>query len=156
VVGEDHPGKGEQSVGPIVVEWTGGMAFVGETGEGHRVLLDAAQSVGGAGAAPRPTELVLIGLGGCTGMDVVSILRKMQQPLASLAMSIQAERAGEHPKVFTAVYLVYRLTGEGLEPVKVRRAVALSLEKYCTVANLLNKTAVLSYRIELNGELLPE
>ncbi len=132
------------------------MAFAGETGEGHRVLLDAAPGVGGSGAAPRPTELVLIGLGGCTGMDVVSILRKMQQPLATFTLSIEAERAGEHPKVFTSVRLLYRLTGQGLDPVKVRRAIDLSLEKYCTVANMLNKTAVFSYRVELNGELLPQ
>ncbi|MGE5554565.1 MAG: OsmC family protein [Betaproteobacteria bacterium] len=142
-------------MGPITVEWTGGMAFAGETGEGYRVPMDAAPSAGGSGAAPRPTELVLVGLGGCTGMDVVSILRKMQQPCASFSVSIEADRAGEHPKVFTAVRLLYRLTGQGLDPVKVRRAIELSLEKYCTIANMLNKTATMTYQIEINGEPVP-
>ncbi|MDI6870423.1 MAG: OsmC family protein [Bacillota bacterium] len=142
-------------MGPIAVEWTGGMAFVGRNGEGHRISMDAAPAVGGGGAAPRPTELVLIALGGCTGMDVVSILRKMQQPLESLAMTIEADRAGEHPKVFTAVRLLYRLTGQGLDPAKVRRAIDLSLSKYCTVGNMLNKTAAISYQVEINGERLP-
>lgn len=138
----------------VTVNWTGGMAFEGLTGEGHRVALDAAPAVGGSGAAPRPTELVLIGLGGCTGMDVVSILRKMQQPLESFAMKIEADRSAEHPKVFTAIRLLYRLTGEGLQPEKVRRAIELSLEKYCTVANMLNKTARVSYAAEINGQKL--
>lgn len=142
-------------MGPITVDWTGEMAFTGRSAEGHAVKMDAASAAGGAGAAPRPTELLLIALGGCTGMDVVSILRKMQQPLADLTMEISGERAAEHPKVFTSIRVVYRLKGEGLDPDKVRRAIDLSLSKYCTVGNILNKSAALSYSVEINGQTLP-
>lgn len=139
---------------PVVVEWTGEMSFGGQTGEGHQVRMDAAPAAGGAGAAPRPTELLLLGLGGCTGMDIVSILKKMQQPLNTLSMEIEAERASEHPRVFTAIKLLYRVTGEGLDPDKVRRAIDLSLNKYCTVGNILNRTAPISYQLELNGQVV--
>lgn len=142
-------------MGPIIVDWTGEMAFTGRDPEGHLVPMDAAPAVGGEGGAPRPTEVVLVALGGCTGMDVVSILKKMQQPLESFSMSIEAERAGEHPKVFTAIRMLYRFTGQGLEPEKVRRAIDLSHRKYCTVGNMLNRTATITYQMEINGERLP-
>ncbi|MGE5509332.1 MAG: OsmC family protein [Chitinophagales bacterium] len=137
---------------PIRVEWKQRMAFTGHSSEGHEVGMDASAASGGDGQAPRPTELVLMGLGGCTGMDVVSILAKMQQPLRSLEIAVEADRADEHPKVFTAIRLLYRVAGEGLELEKVRRAIDLSLDKYCTVGNVLNKTAAITYEIELNGE----
>lgn len=139
---------------PVTVDWTQGMAFTGRSSEGHLVGMDASAANGGSGQAPRPTELVLMGLGGCSGMDVVSILAKMQQPLQSLQITMAAERASEHPKVFTEVRLLYRVKGEGLELQKVQRAIDLSLDKYCTVGNMLNKTARFTYQIELNGELM--
>jgi putative redox protein len=79
----------------------------------------------------------------------------MQQPLTSLSLSLEAERAAEHPKVFTGIRVIYRCTGEGLDPDKVRRAIELSHRKYCTVGNMLGKTATITYQMEINGELVP-
>lgn len=141
-------------MGPITVDWAGAMAFTGRTEEGHGILMDASPAVGGEGKGPRPTELLLVALGGCTGMDVVSILKKMEQPLAALTMSLEADRAADDPKVFTAIRLVYRFRGEGLNPERLRRAIDLSLDKYCTVGNVLNKTATITYKVEVNGEAL--
>lgn len=133
------------------VTWEGKMAFRGEAASGHAVLMDAAPAAGGEDRGPRPMELALLALGGCTSMDVVSILNKMRQPVAGMEVALEGERAGEHPKVFTAVRIVFRLRGEGLDPAKVERAVRLSAERYCSVGNMLNKTASMEYAYEVNG-----
>lgn len=132
------------------LEWKGHMAFdaVGESG--HTVRIDAAEAVGGLNSGPRPMELVLHGLGGCTSIDIVSILNKMREPMETLQVDIQAERAPEHPKRFTKIHLHYRLTGEGLDEKKVRRAIELSMNKYCSASASLN--AELTYSFEINGK----
>jgi putative redox protein len=92
-------------------------------------------------------QAVLISLAGCTGMDVVSILRKMRAPLEGLTMEVDAERATEHPKVFTKIHLRYRAWGAGLEDEPVRRAVDLSQEKYCSVSAMLKKSVPITYDV---------
>ncbi len=134
------------------VKWEGGMQFLGETQSGHQVRMDAAEQVGGKNQASRPTELVLVGLGGCTGMDVVSILEKMRIPFDSFQVDIEGDRAKDHPKVFTEIRLVYRIWGKEIPRDKFERAVTLSQERYCTVSNMLNKTARITYQLEINGE----
>ncbi len=136
----------------VSLQWQGEMAFLAETASGHRVAVDAAPEVGGADRGPRPMELVLVALGGCTGLDVVSVLRKMRQPLAELILEIEGRRAPEHPKVYTEIAVRYRLKGEGLDPEKVARAVRLSAERYCSVGNMLNRVARLRYEYEVNGQ----
>lgn len=133
------------------IQWTDGMRFTARADSGHEVTLDAAQTAGGGDSGPRPMEMVLMGLGGCTGMDVVSILAKMRVEFDQFRVDIEAERAADHPKVFTRVEMVYRLWGKDVPEDKVKRAVELTQEKYCSVLHMVNKTAQVSYRYEING-----
>lgn len=135
----------------VSVRWNGKMSFAGHTDSGHDVVMDARPEVGGEDRGPRPSELVLVGLGGCTGMDVVSILTKMRIPFTDFRVDIEADSASEHPKSFTDIRLVYRVWGD-VPAEKFLRAVELSWGTYCSVANLLKKGANLSYRCEINGE----
>jgi len=122
--------------------WTSGQQFVGEATSGHAVVMD-----GDKKSAASPIELVLIGLCGCTGYDVVSILRKKREPLTSLEVLAKAERAAEPPSVYTEIRLVYRVGGK-VSHKAVEDAVKLSEDKYCSVAAMLRKTAKISYEIE--------
>ena len=147
------------------VEWRGQSTFVGTVPSGAGFTLQAGGEVQGAGGEPMgsvtveepaggvgPKEAVLIGLGGCTGIDVVSILDKMRQPLRGLAIEMEAEQREEHPRVFTQIQMRYRVRGEGLDPDQVKRAITLSQDKYCGVLAMLAQTAEVAYAIELNGE----
>lgn len=132
------------------VEWKGNMAFEGKGESGHSVLMDAALKSGGEDNGPSPMEMVLSGLGGCTGMDVVSILKKMRLDIESLEMEIKAERASEHPKRYTKIHIHYKLSGSNLKKEKVEKAVKLTQETYCSVSKSLN--AETTYSFEINGE----
>lgn len=118
------------------VTWDKGMRFVGVGPSGHAVAMDAGQEAGGASSAPRPTELLLFALGGCTGMDVVSILEKMRTPARSLEIVISGERAPEHPKRFRKAKLLVR--AEGVPEENLRKAAQLSHDRYCSVAHSLS------------------
>lgn len=127
------------------VRWTVGMRFDGSAESGGAMTMDARPEHGGEGAGPSPMETVLLALGGCTGMDVISILVKMRAPLAGLEIAISADRADEHPRVFTRIALEYVFVGDGLRPEQVSRAVELSQERYCSVSAMLRKAAPLTY-----------
>jgi putative redox protein len=131
------------------VKWIEDVSFVVETGSGHAVLVDGAPDAGGRNLGPRPMELVLAGTAACTAFDVVWILRKARQPIGACVVEAEAERAAEDPKVFTRIHFIYRLSGEGLNPAQVERAVRLSKEKYCSATQMLAKTAQISYEIAL-------
>ena len=118
------------------VKWEKGMRFVGVGPSGHAVAMDAGGEVGGANSAPRPTEILLCALGGCTGMDIVSILEKMRTPARSLEIVISAERAPEHPKAFRTAKLLFR--AEGVPEENLRKAAQLSHERYCSVGSSLS------------------
>ncbi|MCC5892663.1 OsmC family protein [Exiguobacterium sp.] len=130
------------------VNWRQGMAFESLTPSGHRVTLDAGEDVGGLNQGPRPTEMLLQATAACTGIDIVSILHKMRLPLESFEMEIDGVRATEHPKRFTAIHILYVLEGEMPEE-RVRRAIELSVDRYCSVSHSLNAT--LTYSYQLNG-----
>ena len=123
-------------MGETVVEYTGGMMFRGVGASGHEVRMDARRDVGGEDAAPRPVEVFLCSLGGCTGMDVVSVLRKMKTEPTGLRIEIDDERAPEYPKVVTKLHLTYVVEGDIPEE-NVAKAIDLSLSKYCPIANTL-------------------
>ncbi|MDR5694891.1 MAG: OsmC family protein [Armatimonadota bacterium] len=123
------------------------MRFDGFASSGSSITLDAHPDHGGSGAGPTPMESVLIALAGCTGMDVVSILRKMRAPLAGMRIEVNAQRAPEHPKVFTQIHVRYVAWGEGLQHDQVEKAATLSQEKYCSVSAMLKKTADLTYEV---------
>lgn len=136
------------------VSWQGAMSFRGESQSGHQVTMDAAEVVGGENRGPRPAEMVLLALGGCTGMDVVSILHKMRVEFDDFRVDLQAEVSPEHPKIFTTVSMVYRIWGKDVPVDRFKRAVELSHEKYCVVGNMINKAVTLAYNLEVNGQLL--
>lgn len=132
-----------------LVKWIGEMKFVGIAPSGHIVAMDSPQESGGANLAPSPMELVLCACGACTGMDVVSFLKKMREDLTALTIQISAQRQKEHPRVYTKIDLVYKLKGRNLNKENIAKAVRLSLDKYCSVAAMLKPACPISYKIEL-------
>ncbi|HPH96063.1 MAG TPA: OsmC family protein [Anaerolineaceae bacterium] len=132
------------------VIWKEGMHFEGQA-RGHTLQMDA-QPEPGAGAGMSPMSMVLVALGGCTAMDIVHIMQKEHQTLTGLTVEVEAERAQDYPMVFTKITLVYRLRGRGLSRKLAERAVELSEEKYCSVGQMLNKTAAITSRIEIEEE----
>ena len=126
-----------------------GMTFVAESGSGHAVVVDAAPDGGGRNLGARPMELVLMGTGACSAIDVVMILRKARQPITDCVVELDAERAGEDPKVFTRIHLHYIVTGKGLATTQVERAIRLSKEKYCSATIMLAKSAEITFDFEV-------
>lgn len=112
---------------------SGGMRFVGQADSGHPVVMDAAPASGGGNSAPRPLELLLLGLAGCTGMDVISILRKKRQAVTGLEIVVRGEQAADYPKKFVKISVEFLIRGEGIDPEAVRRAIQLSESTYCSV-----------------------
>ncbi|HVJ48613.1 OsmC family protein [Desulfitobacterium sp.] len=131
-----------------------GMHFEGEGQSKIRTQFDSSVTAGGTGIGSSPMEMVLMAIAGCSGMDVVSILEKMRVSYQRFEISVQGERAAEHPRVFTDIEVIYFFWGEGLEEEhiqdKIKRALALSMEKYCSVANMIDKVANLTYKLEIN------
>jgi putative redox protein len=136
----------------VNVTWSAPMRFDGTAEEDTTATMDAMPEHGGTGAGPSPMQMTLMALAGCTGMDVVSILRKMRAPLKGLMMYVEAERAAEHPKVFTKIHLRYEFSGDGLQREQIEKAVTLSQEKYCSVSAMLKKAAEVTYEIALSGD----
>lgn len=121
-----------------------GMTFAAESGSGHAIVVDGAPDVGGRDLGPRPMELVLMGTGACSAIDVVHILRKARQAISGCVVELEAERADADPKVFTRIHFRFVVVGTGLAPTQVERAVKLSKEKYCSATAMLARTAEIS------------
>ena len=136
----------------VVGSWTDKMAFQLEL-DGHPLLVDARVETGGSDLGPGPKKLLLAGLIGCTGMDVVSILKKMQVDLDDLSITATAETTEEHPKVYTEIHLIYQFTGKNLPLEKLERAVSLSQERYCGVSAMLQKAAPVTYEVVVKDSL---
>ena len=128
------------------------MTFVGESPSGHSVVMDGPPEVGGRNLGVRPMEMVLLGLGGCTAFDVVSILKKARQSISDCQVELQAERAETVPKVFTKIHVHYIVKGQGLSDARVKQAVDLSAEKYCSVSAMLSQTATITHDYEIVEE----
>ncbi len=124
------------------IQWAGEAMFLGESGSGHVVVMDGPPDHSGRNLGVRPMEMVLIGLGGCTNFDVVSILKKARQPVESCEAFLEAERADEEPKVFTKIHVHFVVKGRGLKETQVKRAVELSAEKYCSASIMLGRGGV--------------
>lgn len=131
------------------VRWHEGMSFIAQTGSGHLVAMDGAPEAGGHNWAPRPMEMVLAGTGGCTAFDVVMILQRSRQDVRDCAVKLSAERADADPKVFTRIHFHFTVTGRGLKPESVERAIKLSAEKYCSASIMLGKTAAMTHDFEI-------
>ena len=132
-----------------VVKWLDGMSFVAETGSGHLLGMDGAPEAGGRNLAPRPMELLLAGTGGCTAFDVMLILKKGRQQVTGCEVSLQADRASEDPKVFTRIAFHFKVSGHGLKPEAVERAIHLSAEKYCSASIMLGQMAKMEHTWEI-------
>lgn len=131
------------------IKWVEDVTFMGESGSGHCVVMDGPPEDGGQDRGVRPMEMLLLGLGGCTAFDVVHILKKARQPVSDCVVELEADRHSEPPKVFTRIHVHYRVTGRGLKEAQVKRAVALSTDKYCSASIMLGKTAEISHDYEV-------
>jgi putative redox protein len=131
------------------IKWIENVCFMGESETGHAVVLDGAPDAGGRNLGMRPMEMLLIGMGACTSFDVVTILKKARQPVSDCVAEIDATRADEIPKVFTKIHVHFVITGKGLNPTQVERAVKLSAEKYCSASIMLGKSAEVTHDFEI-------
>lgn len=131
------------------VQLVEGMTFVAESGSGHAVVVDASPDVGGRNLGARPMELVLMGTGACSAIDVVHILRKSRQAITGCVVELDSERAPEDPKVFTKLHMHYIVSGKALAPAQVERAIKLSKEKYCSATAMMAHTAEVTFDYEI-------
>jgi len=131
----------------IDCKWTGNMAFEANVSE-HIIVLDAYEDAGGQNKGARPKMLTLASLAGCTGMDVISILKKMQIVPEYFNIQVEGELTDEHPKYYKKIHLTYQFKGSDIDHEKVDKAINLSQEKYCGVSALLKKGAEISYHVE--------
>lgn len=131
------------------VNWSGRMSFAGTAESGFSLPLGADPAVGGDTDGFRPIELMLVGLAGCTAMDVISILHKKKQAVSAFEVRAEAERADEHPRVFTRIHLRYRVTGTGIDPAAVARAIELSETKYCPAQAMLRPAVPITSSFEI-------
>lgn len=134
------------------VKWIEDVCFMGETGSGHAVIMDGAPDIGGRNLGPRPMEMLLLGAGGCTSVDVMMILKKSRQDVTACEVELEAERADDHPKVFTKIHFHFIVKGRGLKAEVVERAIKLSAEKYCSATIILGHTATISHDFEIVEE----
>lgn len=131
------------------VKWVEDLTFIGEAGSGHALVMDAAREVGGRDLGVRPMEMLLLGMGGCSAIDVLTILQKARQTVTDCVVEIAGERAETDPKVFIRIQVHYTVTGEKLSENHVKRAIALSAEKYCSASIMLGKTAQMTHSYEI-------
>lgn len=134
------------------IKWVQDATFLGESGSGHAVVMDGPPDHGGRNLGVRPMEMLLLGMGGCTAFDVVSILRKSRQPITDCVAELAAERAAEDPKVFTRIHVHFIVSGRGLDDRRVARAVSLSADKYCSASIMLGKTAEITHDYEIRED----
>ncbi len=131
------------------VKWVEGALMVGESGSGHAIVMDGPPDHGGRNLGMRPMEMLLLGMGGCTEFDVMMMLRKSRQDVTSCEVRLEAQRAEEEPKVFTAIHAHFVIHGRNLNEKHVQRAITLSAEKYCSASIMLEKTAEITHDYEI-------
>jgi putative redox protein len=132
------------------VRWIDGMMMVGESASGHAIIMDGPEDLGGKNLGVRPMEMLLLGMGGCTTVDVVSTLKKMRELVNDCRVEILAARADEHPKVFTKIHLNFIINGSNLDEKKVEKAISLSADKYCSASIMLGKVADITHDFTIN------
>jgi len=133
------------------IKWVEDLMFIGETGSGHAVVIDGPPDLGGRNLGPRPMELILQGLGGCTAIDVIHILKKARQNVSDCVIELSAERAETDPKVFTRIHIHFIVSGKELSEKQVERAIQLSAEKYCSASIMLGKSVAISHDYEVRA-----
>ncbi len=133
----------------VSVKWIDGMLMVGESGSGHAIVMDGPVEIGGKDLGVRPMEMLLLGMAGCTIVDVVGTLEKMREKLSDCQVQISAVRSNEFPKVFTKIHAHFVIKGEQITPSKVEKAITLSAEKYCSASIMLGETAIITHDFEI-------
>ncbi len=131
------------------IKWIENAAWVGETGSGHGLVIDGPAEIGGRNLGVRPMELILLGVGSCSAMDVIHILKKGRQPVEDVVIELKGERVDSDPKVFTDIHLHFKVMGEGLNERQVARAVQLSAEKYCSASIMLQASVNITHSHEI-------
>lgn len=131
------------------IHWHDRASFIGETDSGHALVMDGPPDMGGKNLGPRPMEMLLLGLGGCTAFDVVMILQRARQPVVDCIVEVEAERAEEVPRIFTRIHVHFRIYGDGLSDKQVKRAVEMSATKYCSASIMLGKSAEVTHDYEI-------
>ena len=131
------------------IRWLEDMCYVAESGSGHAMVVDGPPDLGGHNLGPRPMELMLMSLGSCSAIDVVHILRRARQAIEDCTVEIDADRAENPPRVFTAIRMRYIVAGRGLNEAQVRRAVSLSAEKYCSASLMLAPSVAIEHSVEI-------
>jgi len=133
----------------ISVNWVDGMLMVGKSDSGHTITMDGPPEIGGENLGVRPMEMLLLGMAGCTMIDVVSTLKKMREDVVDCQTQVSADRSEEYPKVFTNINVHFILKGKQLNPSKVDKAIKLSAEKYCSASIMIGKTAIITHDYEI-------
>jgi putative redox protein len=133
----------------ISVNWIDGLLMVGKSDSGHTITMDGPPEVGGENLGVRPMEMLLLGVAGCTMIDVVTTLKKMRQDLSLCETKINANRATDHPKVFTDIHIQFIVKGKNLDAKKVDKAITLSAEKYCSASIMLGETAKITHTFKV-------
>lgn len=136
----------------VTAQWKQDLTFLGTPDSGFPVQMDADTSLGGTNSGVRPMEMVALGLAGCTGMDVISILRKKRQQITDFEVKVNVPRSAEYPKVFTSALITYIVTGKNVEEAAVLRSIELSITKYCPVQFMLAQV----FPMELHYEIYEE
>jgi len=131
------------------IRWAGKASFEGISESGHTLIMDGSPEIGGENRGPRPMELLLLGMGGCTSIDVMLILGKGRQDVTDCVAHIEAERAPADPKVFTKIHVHFVVSGRRLDPKRVEQALKLSAEKYCSASIMFAKTAAITHDFEI-------
>ena len=133
----------------ISVKWIDGLLMVGKSDSGHAIVMDGPPEIGGENLGVRPMEMLLLGMAGCTMIDVVSTLKKMREDIVDCQTQVSADRAEEYPKVFTNIHVHFVLKGNQLNPSNVDKAIKLSAEKYCSASIMIGKTAIITHDYEI-------
>jgi putative redox protein len=131
------------------IKWVENMAFMAESGSSHAFIMDGSPEIGGRNLGPRPMEVVLMGTGACSAIDVMLILKKGRQQVTDCWCELEATRADTDPKVFTAIQFNYVITGHGVSDARVKRAIELSKDTYCSASAMLAKTANITFTYEV-------
>ena len=134
------------------VKWVEQVSFLGETESNHAVLMDGSPAAGGRNLGPRPMEMLLLGAGGCTSFDVISILKKSRQSVSDCYVELEAERAETDPKIFSKIHMHFVVKGKNIKPEVVAKAIKLSADKYCSASIMLGATAEMSHDFEVIQE----
>ena len=133
------------------VKWIDNMLMVGESASGHGIVMDGPEEIGGHNLGVRPMEMLLLGMGGCTTVDVISILKKMREDVTDCRCEVSGVRADEHPKIFTDIHIHFIISGNNLDEKKVKKAITLSAERYCSASLMLGKAAKVTHDFEIHG-----